>query len=110
MKISIGETEWKEGRVKNFFGKELLALDNGTVKFVRVNPQSVYPEHQHPDKTEYIYVLKGYPAFKIGDEEFSAQPDEFYVFPVQVKHAIHNYSDNECLLLVGSIKDIKTEL
>jgi len=106
----IGRTEWKEGRVKNFFGKDLLSLDNGSVKLVRVVSQAIYPEHIHPDRTEYVYVLKGFRNFQIDQEEFSAKPDEFYVFPSKVKHAIRNYCDSECLLLVGNIKDIDTGL
>lgn len=90
--------------MKNFFGKDLLMLDNGTVKLVKVAPAATYPEHLHPDKTEYVYVLEGHPHFKIGPEEFSAGPNEFYTFPARVKHAILNKTDQTCVLLVGGIK------
>lgn len=104
IKINTDELEWKEGRVKNFFGKELLNMDNGTFKLVKVAPHSGYPEHLHPDKTEFIYVLKGFPEFTIGADKYSAQPNEFYIFPADVKHAILNHSDDECVLMVGGIK------
>jgi len=104
-KISPNEMEWKESRVKNFFGKELLMLDKGTLKVVKVAPLAIYPEHIHPDKTEYAYVLKGEPHFQIGTDAFDASPDEFYIFPPNVKHAIRNKSNAECILLVGSIKN-----
>lgn len=104
-KINPQELEWTEGNVKNFFGKELLMLDNGTLKLVKVAPSSHYPEHRHPDKTEYAYVLKGLPHFQIGADEFAASPDEFYVFPTGVRHAIRNKTEETCILLVGSIKN-----
>lgn len=103
-KVIPTELDWTEGKVKNFFGKDLLKQENGTVKLVKVAPNSKYPEHLHPDKTEYVYVLKGNPQFHIGTEEFNAAPDEFYIFPANIKHAILNNSDKECLLIVGAIK------
>lgn len=103
--IKPQELEWTEGKVKNFFGKELLLLDNGTIKLVKVAPTSHYPEHLHPDKTEYVYVLQGQPHFQIGTDEFAANPDEFYIFPSGVRHAIRNKTNEACLLLVGGIKN-----
>lgn len=103
-KVIPNEMEWTEGRVKNFFGKDLLKLENGGVKIVKVAPHSFYPEHLHPDKTEYVYVLNGNPHFHIGAEVFNAAPDEFYIFPNNMKHAISNTTESECLLIVGAIK------
>lgn len=104
-KVDTKQMEWHEGQVKNFFGKDLLKVGNGTVKVVKVSPLAEYPEHKHPDRTEYIYVLQGNPSFVIGKEEFDAQPNEFYIFPTRVNHAIKNKTNNECLLLVGGIKN-----
>lgn len=106
-KIAPNEMEWHEGNVKGFFGKEFLTLDNGSLKMVKVAPLAYYPEHIHPDKTEYAYVLKGNPHFQIGQEEFSSKPDEFFIFPTNVKHAIRNKSNDECVLLIGGIKNPK---
>lgn len=102
-KIVPSEMQWHEGKVKNFFGKELLQMDNGTVKIVKVAPFAHYPDHLHPDKTEYIYVLTGKPHFRIGEEIFYAAPNEFYIFPAKLKHAIINETDAECTLLVGAV-------
>lgn len=103
-KILPDELEWGEGKVKNYFGKNLLALENGTFKLVKANPNAIYPDHKHKDKTEFVYVLKGNPYFLIDTEEYHAKPNEFYIFPHGVKHAIRNKSDEECLMLVGAIK------
>lgn len=103
-KIVPAELGWEEGKVKDFFGKDLLALDNGSFKLVKVAPLASYPEHRHPDKTEFAYVLEGCPEFTIGDACFAANADEFYVFPANVPHAIRNTSALNCLLLIGAIK------
>jgi len=42
-KIAPENLEWKEGKVKNFFGKELISLKNGTLKLIKVAPQASYP-------------------------------------------------------------------
>ena len=39
------------------FGKTLLDKENGGLKLVKVIPLVNYPIHQHPNKTEFIYVL-----------------------------------------------------
>ncbi|MGZ3864272.1 MAG: cupin domain-containing protein [Bacteroidia bacterium] len=104
-RIDPQELQWKEGNVKNFFGKELLSLGNGAIKLVRIAPSAHYPEHIHPDKTEYAYVLEGCPHFLIGPDEFAGKPHEFFVFPSNIRHAIQNRSDSECLLLVGAVKN-----
>ncbi|HRN93488.1 MAG: cupin domain-containing protein [Chitinophagales bacterium] len=104
-KVVPAQMEWHEGQVKNFFGKDLLKVGNGTVKVVKVAPLAEYPAHRHPDKTEFVYVLSGNPSFLIGNEEYDAQPNEFYIFPTRVNHAISNKTNSECLLLVGGIKN-----
>jgi quercetin dioxygenase-like cupin family protein len=58
-KTNCLRTECSQGQVKGFSGKDLLQLSNGTVKVVRIEPMSVYPEHVHPDKTEYAFVMEG---------------------------------------------------
>jgi len=98
------ETKWVEGNVKNVSAKELILMENGGFKMVRLAPHASYPEHSHPDKTEYAYVLSGNPDIKIGPELFSTNPDEFYIFPKNEKHAIMNHSDMESILLIGAIK------
>lgn len=81
---------WTEGKVKNFFGKDLIALQNGSLKLVKVAPFSAYPEHVHQDKTEYVYILHGEPSFVIDGNHFDGKPNEFFVFPQKSIHAILN--------------------
>jgi quercetin dioxygenase-like cupin family protein len=103
-KIIHSELEWNEGRVKGFFGKDLLMLDNSSLKIVKVAPYATYPLHVHPDKTEYAYVLEGHPDMEIGPDHFSGGQGDFFIFPQQVQHSILNKTDKECLLLIGAIK------
>lgn len=103
-KISPENLAWTEGKVKNFFGKDLIALDNGSLKMVKIAPRSHYPLHYHPDKTEYAFVLQGLPEFEIGGECLSGKPEDFFIFPKNEHHAILNNTDASCLLLIGAIK------
>jgi len=103
LKIEPETLPWTEGRVKNFFGKDLIQLKNGGLKLVKVAAGAVYPVHQHPDKTEYAYVLDGRPAFRIDEMVYQGSTGDFFIFPSKVRHAIINESSSECLLLVGAI-------
>ncbi len=103
--IKTEEMEWIGRNTVNFFDKQLLKHENGALKLVKVAPTGSFPVHIHIDKTEYVYVLKGHPSFIIDTEEFTANPDEFYIFHPNINHAILNKSDDECILLVGSIKN-----
>jgi quercetin dioxygenase-like cupin family protein len=104
-KIGPDKLSWTEGKVKGFVGKELLNMDHGGVKLVKVTPSSTYPEHIHPDRTEYAYVIHGNPEFSIDNEQNTSLPGDFFIFPAGKKHAIINKSDSECLLLIGTIKN-----
>lgn len=97
--------EWKAGKIEGFLSKDILQLDHGSVKMVKVSPNAIYPEHQHPHKTEYAYVIEGEPMFEINGSQFIAQPGSFHVFPVNSKHKIWNPKTFECLLLIGAIED-----
>lgn len=98
---------WSEGRVKNFFGEELIALQKGSLKLIKIAPFASYPEQRHPDKTEYAYVLEGNPDLNIGEECFSGKPADFFIFSKNEKHAIENKTRDECLLLIGAIHESK---
>ncbi|MCC7532510.1 MAG: cupin domain-containing protein [Bacteroidia bacterium] len=104
-KVNYDAEEWKESSIKKFFSKNLLDLPNGTVKILRVDALAEYPIHIHPDKTEYIYVLSGNPELIIGDDEYACSPNDFYILPATIKHAILNKTAKECILLVGAIKN-----
>jgi quercetin dioxygenase-like cupin family protein len=105
MKISPDTLDWKEGKVKNFSGKELISLANGSLKLVKVAPLSSYPEHIHPDKTEYAFVLEGSPHFISDGKEFECSRGEFFIFHPNTKHAIHNKTNSGCILLIGAIRN-----
>lgn len=96
---------WTEGKVKGFFGKELLALTNGGLKLVKVAAGANYPEHLHPGKTEYAYVLEGTSEFIINFETHLGKEGDFFTFPVNIKHSIKNNTHTDCILLIGSIQN-----
>ena len=57
MKITPEKLNWEFGKAAGFYGKTLLDKENGGLKLVKVIPLANYPIHQHPNKTEFIYVL-----------------------------------------------------
>ncbi len=103
-KIEPDTLNWDSGQVKGFLGKEFLKLDNGGVKLVKIEAQAIYPEHIHPDKTEYAFVVDGTPSFVINNEFFTSKVGDFFIFPNGIKHVIKNETNSVCHLLVGSIK------
>jgi quercetin dioxygenase-like cupin family protein len=105
MKISTEKTEWTEGNVRGFSGKELLKRKSGTFKLVKIAAFSSYPEHIHTDKTEFAYVLEGLPEFAINSEYFAGRKGDFFIFPRKQKHAISNNTESDCLLLIGAVAD-----
>lgn len=96
---------WVSGKVKGFQGKNLIDMDNGGLKKVKVDPFATYPSHLHPDKTEYIYVLEGNPKITIGNDIYHGEKGDFFILPNAIKHSIANPCDAECLLLVGAINN-----
>jgi quercetin dioxygenase-like cupin family protein len=103
-KIKPNQLEWTASKVKGFYGKEFINLEKGSVKLIRIDPFSNYPEHLHPNKTEYAHVVEGNPLFVIENQHYTSERCDFFIFPVNTKHAILNHSDTECLLLIGAIK------
>ncbi len=104
-KIIPTELNWVSGKVKGFSGKELISLTNGGLKLIKIAPFATYPEHIHPDKTEYAYVLEGVPEFIINSETHIGKTDDFFIFPFNTKHAIKNNTNSECILLIGAIQN-----
>lgn len=104
LKVLHSEMDWQEGQVKGFAGKQLIEAENSGLKLVKVQAETSYPVHLHPDKTEYAYVLKGNVQFEIGDKKFDCTESDFCIFPAKTKHAIHNLSKEEVILMVGAIK------
>ncbi len=108
-KFITKEMDWVEGNVKNYFNKPLLSVDNGAIKLVKIGPDTAFPVHHHRDKTESVYILSGNPTLYIDSVEYNANPDEFYVFPLGIDHAIRNNTNSDCVLIVNAIKN-KNEL
>lgn len=108
MKTKIGSDtlEWAGGKVKGFYARQLLDLENSTVKLVRVDAKADYPLHRHPDRTEYAYVLEGNLEFMIGNETYSGTSGDFFIFKKMIMHAIHNKTDKTGTLLIGAIKEV----
>ena len=96
--------EWKTGKVDGFSAKNLIDLENGGLKMVKISPLATYPTHLHPSKTEFIYVLEGNPKIVIDEHNHNGEKGDFFILPNSIKHSIANPMDSECLLLVGAIK------
>ena len=103
-KIEPNEMDWKPSKINGFSGKDFIQLSNGEVKLIKINPMSFYPEHIHPDKTEYAYIIEGNPEIQIDTQFFSGKPGDFFVFPNNTNHSIKNNTSTESLVLIGSIK------
>ena len=95
--------DWVTGKVKGFSGKNLIDMENGGLKIVKVDSFATYPFHLHHNKTEFIYVLEGSPKIEIGENNYTGEKGDFFVLPNSIKHCFGNPVDSECLLLVGAI-------
>lgn len=95
---------WTTGRIEGFSSKNLINLENGSFKLVKVDALSAYPIHQHSDKTEYVYVLEGKPTITVEETTFLGKKDDFFISPIGKQHCIENKTNTECLLLIGAIK------
>ena len=95
---------WQEGKVSGFLTREFIQAENGSFKIVQIKPKAIYPDHRHPDKTEYASVLEGIVDFVLEEERHTCITGDFFVFPVNKTHAILNPGEETVLLLVGSIK------
>ena len=105
LKVEPDLLDWTAGKVKGFFSKELLNLDAGTFKLIKIAPYAAYPEHIHPNKIEYAYAIEGTPEFIINNEHYKSKPGDFFIFPQNIKHSISNPAIVECSILVGAIKN-----
>lgn len=95
--------DWDPGKVEGFSGKNLIELENGGFKMVKVDAFATYPLHLHVNKTEFIYVLEGTPNITIDDKNYEGAKGDFFILPFSVKHGIANPTKSVCILLVGSM-------
>lgn len=104
-KIKTNLLGWTPGNVKGFYGKNFIIMDKGSLKQIKIEPFSNYPQHVHPDKTEYAYIIEGNPEFVIDGKMFTSEPGDFFIFPFGKNHEIKNQTDKKCILLIGAIKN-----
>jgi|SRR6185312_5428805 len=104
-KIKPDTLNWAEAKVKGFHGKEFINLEKGSVKLVKIDPLAIFPEHLHPEKTEYALVIEGTPEFMIENESYKSEVGDFFIFPAGKKHEIKNNTSKTCILLIGAIKN-----
>lgn len=104
MKIDAKLLHWNVGKVKGFYGKELLKSEEASVKLVRIEPFSTFPQHIHPNMLEYAYVLAGTPEFFIDTTEYKGEVGDFFIFRANHRHSITNDTNLECILLIGAVK------
>jgi quercetin dioxygenase-like cupin family protein len=102
---NVYNMEWEPMPVTGFAGKPLMTHKNGGLKVVRIQPGAEFPLHQHPDKTEFAYVLEGTLETTIGEKIYTGKTGSFYQFPVGVSHRLKNPAESETVVLVGSLKD-----
>jgi quercetin dioxygenase-like cupin family protein len=95
---------WESTKIKGFSSKQLIEIKNGGLKLIKVESGSSYPLHNHPDKTEYIYVLEGMPEIIIGEDQYTGKVGEFFILNESVKHSIKNNDSKDCILLIGAIQ------
>jgi quercetin dioxygenase-like cupin family protein len=96
---------WTNLPIEGFEEKVLLSLQNGFFKMVKLEAGAVFPHHQHPDRTEFAYVVEGVLEATIGSEIYVGEKGMFFQFPVTVPHGLKNPSEEVTLLLIGGIKD-----
>ncbi|MCL4480658.1 MAG: cupin domain-containing protein [Candidatus Thermoplasmatota archaeon] len=75
--------------------------DNGTVKFLRFDPEKAYPKHHHPDRTEWLYVVSGEMIAQIDDQVHRLREGEFAIFPVNSEHSLKAGSKGAVVLVVA---------
>ena len=97
------DAEWKPTTVSGVSEKVMFARTEGAAKLIRLAPHAQYPVHQHPDRTEFAYVLAGTPELFDGEQHHPCRAGDVVTFPAKTPHSLGNPSDDEVLLLVGAI-------
>lgn len=64
------------GAVKGVSGKGLIDLKNGGLKMIKLAAGANYPIHTHPQKTDYIFVLKG--TITKAEDDFEDTKEDFF--------------------------------
>ncbi|HET7677843.1 MAG TPA: cupin domain-containing protein [Candidatus Limnocylindrales bacterium] len=72
-----------------------------TLSVVELAPDSIVPEHRHPNEQLGI-VLRGGLRFRVGDEERELSPGDTWTIPGGVPHEVHTGPDGAVLIDVFS--------
>ncbi|MDQ0191085.1 cupin domain-containing protein [Alicyclobacillus cycloheptanicus] len=107
--VKTADLAWEPTNVEGIAGKSLIQFAEGTAKLIRLEPGARYPNHQHPKRTEYAYVLSGNAILTVGDEELEATVGDFLMFPTDTPHALANRSDGDAVLFVGAVYHSDTD-
>ena len=70
---------------------------NATLAVVELEPNSVVPEHQHPNE-QLGLVLTGTMTFTIGGERRELMPGDMYVIPGNVPHDVVTGSEGAVVI------------
>ena len=66
----------------------VLRKNSGTVKFLRFEPDKAYPEHHHPDRTEWLYVDSGEIIAEIDGHVQNLKEGDHAEFPLNCRHSL----------------------
>lgn len=102
--INHKNAAWLAGNIQGFSSNDILNQKNGGIKYLKVDPGAEYPEHIHPDKTEYAIIMEGNPQITINKQNYPAVPGDVFLFPPNIKHAISNQTQQTSILIIGSLK------
>ena len=102
-RIETTPSDFKPMPIEGVSARELITLKEGTAKLIRLAPGAAYPEHQHPDRTEFTYVVSGRPRLFDGTVHHDCVPGDCVTFPAKTKHSLGNPGTEEVVLLAGAI-------
>ncbi len=101
--IHTDKMPWEPISVAGISVKDLVHQAHGTAKLIRLAAYAQYPEHRHPNRTEYVYVLRGVLTVTIDGERQEASSGDFMLIPQNILHALVNNTPTDVVLWVGAI-------
>ena len=101
--IHTTDLPWKSTPVNGVSAKELIHERQGTGKLIQLVPGARYPEHRHPDKLEYVYVLDGTLTMQLDQETLEAKSGDFVEIPQNHLHTLENWTSRDVVLWVGAV-------
>ena len=102
-KLMMDDSSWEmvSKAVEGISQQWAVKKDSGTVKFLKFDPEKAYPNHHHPDRTEWLYVIFGEMNAQIDDQAHRLKEGEFAIFPVNSEHSLKAGSDGAIVLVVA---------